>query len=305
MELAGADDDDPAPRLPYIAFYPVLLTLLWSGVRTRASSAAAGWIVIAAAILPLLAFFRGGGANSSYSDLPLACFYGAALLLLLGRRFDLSAGIAAGALLACAVLTKDEGTPLALAALAIACGWHGKTWRWRKTTGWARPLVAAVGVALLAWAFLVSWRSAIPSRYTDDYRAMLSQQSLAGAIERIPMLLSGIGREMFGARHWGWFWPVSPLVLLAGWRGLRSARAAAFALAFAAPLALAFAAYLITDLPGDLPRMTWNRFLMQGSVPFFTLFGWALGDLLRRSSLPRWAGGIGRRQVRLGTRAGA
>src|SRR6185436_7305681 len=114
-----------------------------------------------------------------------------------------------------------------------------------------------------------------------------AQQTLGGALSRIPQLLGKIRYEMIALDHWGIFWSMAPVVLLAGRRGLRRRTAPAMALAFLAPLALCFAALLITDIPGELPRMTWNRFLIQGAIPFFTLLGWALEDLLRGRAAPR------------------
>jgi len=53
--------------------------------------------------------------------------------------------------------------------------------------------------------------------------------------------------------------------------------------------------FLFTESPPDLPRMTWNRFLTQGAIPFAVLLAWALGDLLRRARwLPQVLGGRGR-----------
>lgn len=292
LELAGSDAD-AAYRPLYVAFLPVFLALVWGGVRSGGSGAAAWWVVLAVSLLPFLTFFPGGGAISAYSDLPLACFYGAALALLLAPKPGPSAGLAAGILLAAAILTKDEG--LALAGTALALALLRRPGGSRRPDARGRgllPLALAAGLALAACALLASWRSAIPLRYHDDYRAMLARQELGSALARIPDLLARIWTETTSARHWGLFGFLAPLVFLAGRRGLRRQRALFLALAGAAPLALGFAAYLITDAPVDLPRMTWNRFLVQGGVPLLTLLGWALGDLLARSRrLPALLGG--------------
>ena len=103
-----------------------------------------------------------------------------------------------------------------------------------------------------------------------------------------------IRSEMTAFQHWGIFWPVALLVLLAGRRGLRRRSAPALAFAFLAPLALVTAVFLFTESPPDLPRMTWNRFLLQGAVPFAVLLAWALGAVLRGTpGLPRILGGHG------------
>src|SRR5262245_28275957 len=107
MEVAGAGDDVDAFRLLYVAFLPVFFLILYGFPRRRVRRRTAALTVMAAALLPFPAFFPTGGAVSAYSDLPLACFYGAALLLLLAARPRLSHGIAAGLLLAAAVLSKN------------------------------------------------------------------------------------------------------------------------------------------------------------------------------------------------------
>jgi hypothetical protein len=304
MELAGAGDDDPAGRPPYALFLPAFFALLWGGVRRSGSTAAAAYTVLAASLLPFLAFYPGGGANSSYSDLPLACFYGGGLLLLLAPRLEVSSGLAAGLLLGAAVVAKDEGALLAFAALALAVA----TLFWRRFRNRRRsrrrgrpegsrtaalhaflPLLIAAGCVLAAFALLASWRAGIPLRNTPDYRGFLARDGiLKPLVERTPMLLGKIRFEMIDLRHWGIFWSVAPIVLIAGRRGLRRSAAPALALAALAPLALIGFVYLITDLPTELPRMTWNRFLTQAGIPIFVLFGWALADLLRRARwLPR------------------
>jgi hypothetical protein len=304
MELAGAGDDDPAGRPPYALFLPVFFALLWGGVRRSGSTAAAAYTVLAASLLPFLAFYPGGGANSSYSDLPLACFYGGALLLLLAPRLEVSSGVAGGLLLGAAVLAKDEGAPLAFAALVLAAAtllWRQLRSRRRRRrrgrpegprSGGRRafvPLLIAAGCVLAASALLASWRAGIPLRNTPDYRGFLARDGLLKPlVERTPMLLGKVRFEMIDLRHWGIFWSVVPVVLVAGRRGLRRSTTLALALAALAPLALIGFVYLITDLPTELPRMTWNRFLVQAGIPIFVLFGWALADLLRRARwLPR------------------
>ncbi|HVT61853.1 MAG TPA: glycosyltransferase family 39 protein, partial [Thermoanaerobaculia bacterium] len=128
LEAMGAGPESHLQRGIYAAFYPVLLLLIYDGARRGAGRTAAALAVAAAAGVPFFAFGEGG-AFSTYSDLPLACFYGAALLLLLAPRPDLAGGLAAGLLLAAAALTKNEGTLLAL--LALALGWRSGAGRRR------------------------------------------------------------------------------------------------------------------------------------------------------------------------------
>src|SRR5262249_35926317 len=147
---------------------------------------------LVAALVPLFSVYEGG-ATTTYSDLPLACFYGAALVLLLSRRARPGDGLAAGALLAAAVLTKNEGAPLAALAFvlgALAPG-LGRPAAGRPPRPPPRPpsrppsrpptaprsaprrrlrrLAMAAAPALLAVALLVSWRAGIPNREDEGY----------------------------------------------------------------------------------------------------------------------------------------
>ena len=299
QELTGAGDDQPFFRPLYAAFLPVWLLLIYHGARSRgAGSAAAAWAVAAAALLPFPVFFNGGGAVSSYSDMPLACFYGGALLLLLEPRLRLSTGAAAGLLLAGAVLAKAEGTPMALAVLAIAAVSIGLPWgtragrlrRWRLRR---RALGLAALPPVLAMVLLWSWRAGIPQSF-EDYRTDFPWSNFGlEMLARIPFIYERVRFETVAMLDWGVFWSVAPLVLLAGWRGLRRRSALALLLAAAAPLALAWFAYAMSREPGFFVATTWNRFLVQASVPVLVLLALALDDLLRR--VPRVPAALGGR----------
>jgi hypothetical protein len=281
QELTGLPDDVHAFRPLYVCFLPAFLAVVYGFPRRRVKPSAAAIAVLSAALLPFLTFFPGGGATSAYSDLPLACFYGAALLLLMARPRPAD-GVAAGLLLAAAVLSKNEGAPLALAALALAA----LSALSRQSDERRRSLVpvgvAALGVALALGLFL-SWRAGIPNRYDEGYEHLFSfRTSLAAAVFRAPLLLSKIGRQMLAFEHWGLFWLAAPMVWLAGWRGLRRRGTAYLALAALAPLAIGWMAYAVNPDPAEAVRTTWNRFLLQASVPILVLFSFALDDLLRR-----------------------
>lgn len=299
QEVTGAGDDQPFYRPLYAAFLPVWLLLIYHGARSRgAGGAASAWAAVAAALLPFPVFFNGGGAVSSYSDMPLACFYGGALLLLLAPRPRLSTGIAAGLLLAGAVLAKAEGTPMALAVLGMAAipivfPWGsraGRLRRWRLRRG-------ALGLAalspVLAMILLWSWRAGIPQSF-DDYRQDFPWSNFGPEmLARIPFIYERVRFETVAMLDWGVFWSVAPLVLLAGWRGLRRRSAVALLLGAAAPLALAWFAYSVSREPGFFVATTWNRFLVQASVPVLVLLALAVDDLLRR--VPRVPAALGGR----------
>ena len=125
QEAFAADRDSHAFRALYAAFFAALLLIVYDGARRWAGRLPAALVVLIAALVPF--FTNGeGGATTTYSDLPLACFYGAALILLLARRARVADALAAGLLLAAAVLTKNEGVPLAAAALVLGAAAPGR-----------------------------------------------------------------------------------------------------------------------------------------------------------------------------------
>jgi hypothetical protein len=284
LEATGAGEDELFFRGLYASFLPAFLLVLYDGARRWAGWLPAGLATAAAAGIPFLTFFVDGGAAGSYSDLPLACFYGAALVLLLRGRVFPSDGIAAGLLLGAAVLTKNEGTILAGFALLAAA--LGPGLRRRKTS------LAAAAVLLAVLAFFVYWRLQIPNRQDENYEERVTVgQFFPGALTRIPDFGGRILIQTFLTwDRWLGFWWVAPLVLVAG-RGVFQSRRAALSwpllLGFAAPLALAWGAYTVHWQPDGLARVTWERFLVQGSLPFFLLLALALREALQRSS-PGW-----------------
>ncbi len=119
QETFGAAPDEQLYRAFYAAFFAALLLVLRDGAGRAAASVAAALATLSAA-LPHFLGYGAGGATSAYSDLPLAAFYGAALVLLLLAPRRPALGLAAGCLLGGAVMAKNEGALLAAAALALA-----------------------------------------------------------------------------------------------------------------------------------------------------------------------------------------
>ncbi len=276
LETTHADWDDPAFRPFYAAFFPVWLLVIHGGARALAGRAAAGWTTLAAALLPIPAFEVAGGAVSAYSDLPLACLYGGGLALLLAPRLRPSAALAAGLLLAAAALAKAEGAALALAALAVAGIYSSRRWR----QSW-RPLALAALPVFLAFVLLFSWRAGIPERF-ESYEKIVSWSLLwPGILTRAPRIAAAVRSQMDSFDGWGLFWWVAPLVPIAGWRGLRRRAALPLLLAAAAPLSVGWISYTISLTPEFIVRTSWNRFLMQASVPGLLLLALALRDVLR------------------------
>lgn len=302
LEATGAGEDELFFRSLYASFFPAFLLVLYDGARRWAGWLPAGLATAAAAGLPFLTFFVDGGAAGSYSDLPLACFYGAALVLLLRGRVLPSDGIAAGLLLGAAVLTKNEGTILAGFALLAAALVPVLRLRRARRQGRSLPApsrrrvllkgaraCAAAAAMVAVLALFLYWRFQIPNRQDENYEERVTVgQFFPGALTRIPDFGGRILIQTFLTwERWMGFWWVAPLLLLAGRGVLRGRRAALswpLLLGFAAPLALAWGAYTVHWQPDELARVTWERFLVQGSLPLFLLLSLALREALRRSS---------------------
>lgn len=288
QEVAGAERDEQPFRALYAAFYPALLLIVWDGARRRAGTTAAALAVLAVAPVPLLGFVGEGSATGAYSDLPLACLYGAGLLLLLRPRLRPLDGLAAGLLLAGAALAKNEGALLAPAALLLAALYHGRPWRRAGRAGRLARALAPVAVAAVclvaATLLLASWRAGIPNRHDESYVSLLDPLRLsAQLVTRLPVLVPIALEKTFLAPTWGTFSWMAAAVVLAGWAGVRRRRAAIFGWAAAVPLLVGWLAYSVHPDPAYIAGVTWERLLLQGVVPASVLLAVALRSCLRRA----------------------
>jgi hypothetical protein len=279
LEAAGSDDERVF-RVLYGLFFPALVLLVLEAGRRWAGPRAALLAGFALLAVPWIPFEPEGGAAGAYSDLPLACFFGGGLLLLLRGRPRASDGVAAGLLLAAALLTKNEGLPESLIALALAGVSAILALVRRRRSGRARLLATALaGVLLLgALGLLVSWRSPIPNRYDESYFETFSVASFAHNLisARTFTALPVIARQMLKPRAWGLFWWLAPVVFLAALPSLRRPPTALLAVATAVPLLAAWAAYAQVSTPVYYASVTWNRILLHGSVPLFGLLALAI-----------------------------
>jgi hypothetical protein len=295
LEALGADADSHLQRALYAAFLPALLLIVYDGARRGAGRTAAALAVLAAVAVPFFTYGEGG-AFSTYSDLPLACFFGAATVLLLAPRPALSSGLAAGLLLAAAALTKNEG-PL-LAALALALGWRGGRWLRclpgrppgnRRPPRAAARWLAAVVPLLLALALLASWRAGIPNRQDESYPDLVKTGQLwPGVVTHVAVFGPILLRQMLRFHHWAGFWWMVPAVLIAGRRALRHPLNRRLLAAAAGPPAIGWVAYSIHWDPAFLSSVTWERFLLQASAPLLIVLATALAEVgrhLRRDAL--------------------
>lgn len=274
LEAIGSDDEHVF-RAVYAAFFPAFVLLVVDAGRRWAGSRAALLTTVALLTISWIPFDREGGATGAYSDLPLACFFGGGLLLLLQGRPRISSGIAAGLLLAAAVLTKNEGLPEAAAALALAVVSALTAFRRHSRSARARLLATAtaLGLVLAAFVLLISWRSAIPNRYDESYFETFSVLSFLGNLvsARPFSTLPVIAARMFSTETWGLFWWLVPLVFVAAAPAWRRPPTALLAFAVATPVVVAWSAYSQVPAATYYAGVTWNRILLQGAVPLFGL----------------------------------
>ena len=292
QETFDAGDDPRAIKPFYAAFFPALLLVFFDLARRHAGAAAAALAALALAVAPYLAFERSGGAAGAYSDVPLGAFWGAGLVLLLGRA-RLSEGLAAAVLLGAAVLTKNEGLPFAAVALVaggIAALFDRAAFRPRRL----RALALAAGAVLLAAAAAHTWKAKIPQRWDEDYAARIHTVSLAKeAATRLPLLPAVIVVETTSWKDWSGLWLAALVAVLAGASGLGRRLVPPVLVALGGCFLLYLGALLVTPWPGVVQvHPTWNRLLLQLSIPLGLLVALALRAGLRaRSAALAWSRG--------------
>jgi len=288
LEAVGSGDERIV-RTVYAMFFPALVLLVLEAGRRWAGSRAGLLTALALLTVPWIPFDPEGGAAGAYSDLPLACFFGGGLLLLLRGRPRASDGAAAGLLLAAALLTKNEGLPEVLIALALAVLSAGIALVRRRRSGRPRLLAAALacGLCLGAFGLLVSWRSPIPNRYDESYFETFSIASFARnlASARPFTTIPVIARRMYSPELWGLFWWLAPVLFVAAAPSFRRPPTAFLAVAAAVPLLAAWSAYAQVPAAVYYATVTWNRLLLQGCVPVLGLLALGVRRLL---SLKPW-----------------
>ncbi|MEO8586218.1 MAG: glycosyltransferase family 39 protein [Acidobacteriota bacterium] len=277
QETFDVGDDRRAVKPLYAAFFPALLLVLFDLARRQAGTCAAALAAVALAVVPVLAFNDSGGADGTFSDVPLGAFFGAGFLLLLGRART-SEAVAAGLLLGAAVLTKNEGLPFAASALGavafLAIVGRPTERRARLVAlGLAAAAVLAAGLALRAW------QSHIPQRFDEDYAGRLGQVSLVReARARLPLLPGAVMKEMASREDLAGFPLAAALILVAGAGGLRRRVVPPIVLCITYCLGAYVLALLLSTWGGvEQVHPTWNRFLvMQLSLPLGVLLALAL-----------------------------
>lgn len=281
QETFDLGDDRRAIKPLYAAFFPAFLLVLFDIARRHAGTCAAALAVVALAVVPILT--SNFGADGAFSDLPLGAFFGSGLLLLLGPARG-SEIVAATLLLGAGVLTKNEGLPFAVAALAASAFVILSTGPPDRRRRVAFLAFAATGV-LAAGIALSVWRARIPQRWDEDYLGRLGKVSLiTEAGVRLPLLPAAVVREVTDRLDLAGFFLAGVVVLVAGAAGLRRRVVVPIVLALYYCLAAYVLALLLTTWPGvEQVHATWNRLMIQLIVPLGVLLALALRTALRAS----------------------
>ena len=281
QETFDVGDDRRAVKPLYAAFFPALLLVLFDLSRRHAGTCAAALAVTAFAAVPFLVFSDFGGADGTFSDVPLGAFLGGGFLLLLGR-VHWSEAAAAAILLGAAVLTKNEGLPFAFAALAAVAFQSLFERALRRRTRLAALGLAAAAVFAAGLALRV-WQSHIPQRWDEDYVGRLGEVSLAAeARARLPLVPAAILKEMGNPQHLAGFGIAGAIILTAGVGGLRRRIVSPIVLCVYFCFGAYVLALLLTTWPGvEQVHPTWYRFLMQVSLPLGVLVALALREAWR------------------------
>lgn len=202
------------------------------------------------------------GLISSAADIPISFFAFMSVTAFArscwrpGSRSASSELLLSGAFLACALMTKNEGALLfvACALVAIPLGLRGATAlslkdRVLATSGW---LAAALIPALPCFAVVAR----LPNFYDEDFGSMLRAENLAGAVSRIPLVLSSFVSEAAATQRWNLVWLLWPLSILVPGPRSGVARDRAVDLILALWICAYLAVYCFTPLHVDFHTKT-------------------------------------------------
>jgi hypothetical protein len=203
-------------KLLFPAFYLSLAGLLYGALRRTGGRRLALAGCLALGFVPSLAV-GSGAAIYGYCDVPLAAAaLGSSAFAASGLRTRARRDFVMAALLSSsAVWTKREGVLFAvyLATAVILIQWLRARWEGASmrpgllTTGWL-----AVGPALVIapWWTLLAWHG-VP----DPDFVGFSVEHLTKNLDRLPVIVASLVRELGRPGHWGLLWPAFGLSLLA------------------------------------------------------------------------------------------
>jgi hypothetical protein len=232
-------------------YYVALAVMVGGAIQRRTGTEGALAAVVAMGTLPSLMVIPG--AISGYAEVPLAAAIAAAIsCCFLGIRTGRAETFwLAGALSAIAAWTKVEGGVLAL-CLGIA-GLLGGGRR-------AAPMLMVPLAIMLPWSlFQQSYGFA-----EKDFPSLTPQVAIAN-LDRMPLIVGLVARELVTPGHWGLIWPAfGAACVLAAWQRRWSLEDAMLASVVIVPLFAYAFAYLFSSWPdvGNHIRTSFGRLLV-------------------------------------------
>jgi hypothetical protein len=222
--------------------------------------AAGAWSIAAVAWSPVLTNIEGG-ALAAYNDCAIAAFTGLAVLY---AMFNPPAARVLGLLLAALVLTKNEGSIIALVIVLALFAVR------RTAYPWLPVLAPVVGAVII----LALWRARVPPAYDEQYTALLTE--LPARWQRAPAAFAAFAAHALDPTAWGYFWPATILALTITIMRCRT-RVMVPATTLILLLAADTMAFTITSWNiGELATVAANRLLLHAMLPACTIIAAAV-----------------------------
>ena len=254
MTLSGRDDSETGRWLYVLIAISALLSA--RGLLVDAYPVAGVWVFAGAAWLPVLLDIEGG-ALSAYSDWAVCGLTGLGALSLASENHR--GGLRTASLaMAALVLTKSEGTAIAIAIFLAALAAR----RLRSRSDW----VVLGAPTLFAAALLAKWRATVPAAYDEQYGILL--RGLLSSRARFPGAVGEFFRHAGEIHEWGLFWPATAIALLLTLLTARRSQVVIPAVVLAVTTVAYLIAYTVTSWNiAELAAVSTNRLLTQLIVP--------------------------------------
>jgi hypothetical protein len=201
-----------------------LMTMFLLAFHGAARQRCAPWLAMLFTAILAAAAFRmdytvrdGITLLTGVADLPMA-FFAFMAVVMHGRgwrsrnlRWHLLGGLMTGACL----LTKSEGI-VALAAIGMGnavmaiAGRHG---------AWRERIIALATCAVIPVAVALPWlvlKTHLPNFYDERFADLVSQSGFGPVMDRLPIVVGIVVKELFVVRSWNVLWPLLIVGLCAG-----------------------------------------------------------------------------------------
>jgi hypothetical protein len=265
-------------QLLAVPFAAAAICLLYAGVASLTGETWRGLLAVALLFLLPSATIAPGGAASLWADFPLTVIFLAAVLYLVRFSKDGSSLPLFAFFLAMLPWVKREGIVLA-AVLAWAFVWIA----WR--TGKMKRVPAVLLPLVLVWCGWALFLHTVHASADHDFLPV-SFETVAGHLNRLPIILAALRVELLTFNHWSLLWPLAAVgafrVLrvrsLAAWRFLPEIIIALLALYSGIYILSAWTSlglHLVTSLP---------RLLLPVAMPAL---------LLVAAAAPSWPSKVG------------